>query len=100
MEFLLFVKWFRVTGMDPNYLEYPQYHFRDRIGSNSSFQPNRRCRFYDHSIGGGIVGVFCSFGRIYLDNLEPIVVKLNVDYVVFLIEQPKPRQGEQGQLNS
>ena len=69
MEFLLFVKWFRVTGMDPNYLEYPQYHFRDRIGSNSSFQPNRRCRFYDHSIGGGIVGVFCSFGRIYLDNL-------------------------------
>jgi len=162
--------------MDLNFLEYLQYHFRDRIERNSRFQPNRRCRFYDHLFGGVIVVVFCSFGRIYLNNLygknrynnlkekvlrygeardhfqlvscllghhqrldhgeicshqhqpmvrfltishlnhqaqtiyaltllvyktylEPIFVKLNVGYVVFLIIQLKPRQGEQGQLN-
>jgi len=72
--------------MDLNFLEYPQYHFRDRIRQNSRLQPNRRCRFCDRSIGDGFVGFFCSFGRIYLSNLEPIVVKLSVGYVVFLIK--------------
>ena len=55
--------------MDLNFLEYPRYHFRDRIGGNSRFQPNHLCRFCDRSIGGAIAGVFCSFGRIYLRNL-------------------------------
>ena len=55
--------------MDLNFLEYPRYHFRDRIRGNSRFQPNHLCRFCDRSIGGAIAGVFCSFGRIYLRNL-------------------------------
>jgi hypothetical protein len=64
-----FCWWFGLRRMDLNFLEYPQYHFRDRIGRNSRLQPNHRYRFCDRSIGDGFVGFFCSFGRIYLSNL-------------------------------
>jgi len=69
LEILLFEQWFGLKQKDLNFLEYRQYHFRDRIERNSRFQPNRRCRFYGLSIGRGIIGLFCSFGRIYLNNL-------------------------------
>jgi len=66
---------FESIGMGPNFLEYPQYRFHDRIEGNSHFQPNRRCRFCDRTFEGWIIGFFCSFARICLDNLEPIVVE-------------------------